>query len=241
MKTITYIIFCLVFILGCKEEKSKPHHIEQNEFLNITLIDSFSNKLIFDTNTRLISSNFHPMYIGKIDSLINISYNSTNIVQRTNRRKTYKHPDTNELLIFIDTSKIIGSAFVQTYMPIPPPGDTTEYIIEIVDYRGFYKSHPVFIKNLSKDTLSIGYGDYIPLIIEAKDSNNQWTPIQRRYIYDCGTGLTNFYLPNDEILITSCQLFDGDYNTKLRLVFDGKSKQYSNVFNGYIHYSQFKN
>lgn len=240
MKIIISIFLCLIFIISCKEEKSKPY-IVQNEFLNIKLIDSFSNKLILDTNQRLISSNFHPMYIGKLDSSININYNSVNIVQRTNGKKTYRYPDTNELLIFIDTSKIIGSAFVKTYISSPPPGDTTEYIIEIMDYRGFYKSHPVFIKNLSKDTLSIGYGDFIPLIIEAKDSNNIWSPIQRRYIYDCGTGLTDFYLPNDEILITSCQLFDGDYNTKLRLVFDGNSKQYSNVFDGYIHYSQFKN
>ena len=89
----------------------------------------------------------------------------------------YKYPSSNDLKIFVDTSKIIGSGMDRrsTY------GMTEEDILSY-NFRGKYKSHPVFIENISNDTLSIGFGNRIFPIVEAKDSLGNWRPIQERGI-----------------------------------------------------------
>lgn len=77
------------------------------------------------------------------------------------------------------------------------------------------------------------------MIIEAKDSSGIWKPIQEPYVYFCGTGLTHYFLPPDEILVSSCKLFEGEFNTKIRIAFGFDRKTKSNEFDGKISYDQF--
>ena len=55
------------------------------------------------------------------------------------------------------------------------------------EYRVGKKSYPVFIENKSTDTLSIGFGDILPMTTEILDSHGQWTEIERPFIYDCAS------------------------------------------------------
>ena len=109
------------------------------------------------------------------------------------------------------------------------------------EYRVGKIAYPVFIENLCKDTLEIGFGNVLPIIMEAKDENGTWKPIQKKYKYGCGKGLTQFYLGPKQLAVTTMKQFEGTFKTKLRLVFSYTTlKVYSNEIDGYINKGQFE-
>lgn len=91
--------------------------------------------------------------------------------------------------------------------------------------------------NKHADTIVVGYGVLIPIILEAKNKQGKWNPIQDRYIVGCGTGVGHIFLPPNQIVITLAPIFNGDYKTQLRLKC---GNNYSNTFTGSIKYSQFE-
>ena len=209
----------------------------ETDFSKVVLIDTFDNELVLDTSNQIKETIYQPLYIGEYQEEIPLKYLADSveiehyypheILDGNSRKLTtiyYKYPDSSDLKLFVDTSKIIGSAIDYTYE------------IEPDMFRGKYKSYPVFFENVGSDTLNIGFGNRIFPYVEAKDSLGNWRPIQRRGIYFCGTGLQNFYLKPNNILISSCKLYDGNYQTKLRLVY---YRVHSNEFEGTINYSQF--
>jgi len=113
-------------------------------------------------------------------------------------------------------------------------------IIEITvnSQNSINNSYPTIIKNFSKGTVRVGYGDYLPIIMEAKDSSGVWSPIQTQYKYMCGNGVGTIILFPNEVVLTSAPIFSGDYETELRLKFN-RTNITSNTFKGQINYSQF--
>lgn len=244
MKKIIYIV--LIFIGSCKEPGKKVISDSKGmEFESIELIDTFSNQLVFDKASSLTEAAFHPMYIGMIKDSIPLNYWSGEIKTKSFSWDEFKKPNSADLNVYVDTNQIIGS--VNRFIPLPPlplppnleEKERTEKKWEKQVYRGEIKSYPIFIKNKTKDTLNISYGDYIPLIIEAIDSLGEWKPIQEPYIYFCGTGLSYFYLPSEEIALTSCKLFEGNYETTMRITFGFDKRIKSNVFKAKMNYEQF--
>ena len=241
MKNAIYV--SLLFIFGCQYSNNelKDNYIERELDL-IELIDTFSNPLVAESANSITKAEFHPMYMGEIIDSISLFYNSGGVGYRTYHFHRYRKPDINDLKIYVDTSQIIGSVERGKVIPPPPSGyiyrkNKLKLLNEFV--RGESKSYPVFIKNISKDTLGVGYGKFIPLIIEAKDSLGNWKPIQEPYIYYCGTGLSNYYLPPNEIVINSCKLFEGNFKTVMRISFGLSNRIKSNEFEGEMNYKQF--
>ena len=240
MKKIIY--FSLVIIFGCQNSTNElKSNLNQLEFRSIELIDTFSNPLLFENACSITEAEFHPMYMGIIKDSIFLNYNSREIEYKNYHWNKYRRPDPNNLIIYIDTLQTIGSVKRHIVPPPPPPGYKGHGKFKELNKvsRGETKSYPVYIKNITKDTLIVGYGIYIPLVIEAKDSLGKWRPIQEPYNYFCGTGLNNYYLPPNEIILNSCKLFQGDYKTKMRLSFGYENTSKSNEFVGYMNYEQF--
>ena len=98
-------------------------------------------------------------------------------------------------------------------------------------------SFPILLTNLDTDTIFIGYGRHIPLIMEATDSLGNWKPIQERFIYMCGNGVGSIILPPNECVLTLAPIFKGSYKTKLRLTL---GDIHSKPFIGFINYRQFQ-
>lgn len=115
-------------------------------------------------------------------------------------------------------------------------GTETDIEIRIDTKQKIADSYPVLLTNKGKDTCLIGYGDYLPMILEAKDIKGEWRPIQQRYFYMCGNGVGSILLPPGEIVLTLAPVFKGKYATQLRLKL---GKNYSDAFPGKIHYTQF--
>lgn len=235
LKKLIYLVG-ISLLLGCSNEGIDLTVQSEEEVFNkfIVLIDTISTELKKDTSSYLKEAEFHPLYIGEKLDTIQLDYDPREIKYVIHERGRYKYPDSLDLLIVVSTSNFIGS--VEDYMD----WETADSLgtINPVFYSLKYLSYPVFIENNSDDTLEIGYGEYIPLIIEAMDSSGNWRAIQKPYTYFCGTGMPFYYLPPSEILITSCKLFEGEYKTKLRLVFN--KNYYSNEFEGSINYGQFE-
>lgn len=218
-----------------KAEKSEPNQINQaktdinNDYSAIKLIDKFSNKLVKDKVFKKTEAQFSPIYIGEKKAEVNLVYKTKKIGNRVEEWDKYKRPVVNQIKITIDTSRIVGS-----------PMGVWEYYKK-PEYRNEEMSFPVFIENLSTDTLNIGFGDIFPIFIEAKDAEENWRPIQIPFIYDCGTGLTEFILSPRQIAITTMKIYEGDFKTKLRLVFGYSNKKiYSNEIVGQINSGQFE-
>lgn len=225
MKLFRIIALLSICLLNwnCKQENEKIN------FLQIYLKDKFSNKLKLDSVNKLTTSEISPLYIGKITDSITISYQTRETVKKTETYKEYKLPTKNSLEMFVDTSRIIG---------IP---------MGLYDYGKYGKRNnkiaiPIFIKNKSIDTLNIGYADYLPIIIEAKNRNGEWQPIQERMRFMCGNGIVDFYCPPNNIVVSAMQKYSGNFKTKLRLKyqsFGSKSSIFSNEIDGQINEKQF--
>ena len=52
------LILTLVLLISCSDEKE----VERNKFLDIVLIDTFDNELIFDTTSHIEKTIYHPSY-----------------------------------------------------------------------------------------------------------------------------------------------------------------------------------
>ncbi|WP_367392355.1 hypothetical protein [Lewinella sp. LCG006] len=237
MKRVFYIL--LIITCSCAEQSKFDNEQEDtpNIYSQIILVDTFQSPLTLDTASTISESSFHPLFIGHLSDSIPLNYSTWKVVHQTTEWDTYPMPDSLGLALFVDTSKIVGSGIRY----LPPLQLDREGILEweLIDVRGGIKSYPVFVTNLTSDTLNIGYGAFLPIIIQAVDSAGNWKPIQNHYRYFCGTGLTHFYLPVGEILITSCPLYEGAYRTRLRLAFGWDRINYSNEFFGTIDYRQF--
>ncbi len=121
--------------------------------------------------------------------------------------KKYKYSEESNVEILIDTNSLIS------------------------------ESYPVLLKNISTDTIFIGYGQHIPLLMEAKDSLGSWKPVQKKFIYMCGNGVGSIILPPNEYALTLAPIFNGNYKTLLRLSI---GKNHSEAFYGKIFYRQFR-
>lgn len=198
-------------------------------FSSIMLVDTFTNALLRDTASSPTTAHYHPMYIGSPDAAIVLGYSTLDVLHRTQDWGIQYEPDSNDLVLFVDTARTIGAA--QSY-------DWSSGEQQRLG-RGGTLSFPVFLQNTSADTLIVGYGEYLQLLLEARDCTGQWAPIQTYYKYGCGTGLPHFVLPPHGLLLTSCPVFTGSYRTQLRLSYGFDSPFRSNVFFGNIDYGQF--
>lgn len=231
MKQIVSIILTLLVLTSCqnRENKNLLLEIEKSEstelpYSNVVLYDNFDNELLLDTMSNHFEAQFSPVYIGDLKDSIRLTYNPSKIENRTPDWDKYKRPNPKDLGIYIDTTKTIGfSMSVWEYYNKP-------------EYRVGKKSYPIFIENKSSDTLSIGFGDILPMTTEIKDSLGQWAEIERPFIYDCGTGLTEFFLPPNQVVITALRQNFGTTEAMFRVKYELVDNAiYSNEINGKIN------
>lgn len=234
MKFIIIVLSFSLLFLNCThnaKEKNDDLLKEEYKFIMPIFIDTFDISCNYKNEIWLEKTSFHPIYIGPIiDSLIiPIEPNINHYFYYDNYNGEHDHywcKDSLEFTLLADTGQIIPE-YSYFYDCIAEEYDTTALF-----------SYPVLIGNKSNDTLSIGYGNHIPIYVEAKDTNGVWRKIEEPYVYICGTELNGIFLPPGEIAITSAAIYKGNFKTKLRL------KYYygmcSEEFDGSINISQFE-
>ena len=116
-----------------------------------------------------------------------------------------------------------------------------------IESRQHQLAYPIYIFNHSNDKTLIqtsigGIGKDLYVILEAKDINGNWQPIEyvEQYRFVCGTGHSDYVLNPKSFLIAAIKKYSGEYKTQLRVKFSNfKNTYYSNIFDGYMNYSQF--
>ena len=99
----------------------------------------------------------------------------------------------------------------------------------------YFEAYPVLIENKDNDTITIAYGNFLPLITEAKDSMGNWRPIEKEWQPHGWHGMV--ILPPTQIGLSATMIYHGNYSTTLRLRIDSI---FSNEFTGNINYRQFE-
>jgi hypothetical protein len=233
---VNLIPFLLIFVSCTTEiQNSSPSKKVENNLTSIVYYDSLHVELQLDTTSCLNESEFHPLFIGKLVDSIYLSYNQNFIKKIELEHSIFPNFKVDNINIFIDTSQFIASRELHgKWVTVDNEHDSEFHSNEI-----HLKSYPVIIKNIGTKDIVIGYGNHLPIIMVAQDSIGNWKSIQKFYTYTCGTGMMFPYLNENEILITSCKLFDGDFTTKIRLKYGWDESSYSNEFVGKIKYSQF--
>lgn len=233
------LLFVFFTFFGCQSEKSKRSLNKITENFYPVLIDTIGiNKTNFifesDDERWMTEANYAIYYIGpKKDTLFmypllgfiypppppppghegDYTFDSGDYTNPNESylvdffEKSYRRAADSKTEIRVDTTARIGNAFT------------------------------VYLTNKSADTIAIGFGERIPLLLEALDSTGTWKPIQERFYYMCGTGLSTVILPPNEIAITFVPIFKGNYKTKLRLT---DSSNHSQPFEGHLFYTQFQ-
>ena len=226
------ILFAVVALLACNlKQETKVSDFAQKKGSNYTTIelnDRFNNPLIkgnWDSIFKDHEATFSPVYLGDVKSEIKLIYKpelTGNRMYDWECAWRWKIPSDSTLLITIDTSRVIGY-----------PMGIWEYYKK-PEYRRNIMSYPVFLENISEDTLSVGVGDVLTLIVENKDENGQWQKMLKPFIYDCGTGLGYIYLAPHQIAVTALPICEGTLRTELRMGFILSREKciYSNVIVG---------
>ncbi len=104
------------------------------------------------------------------------------------------------------------------------------------------KSFPIYIANLSKtQTAVLGTQDgSVIMMLEAKDQDQQWKPIEYWSHSWCGNSYFSATLPPEHFAFTRGIKCSGDFATSCRLKLSNKGDTlYSNVFRMSISRSQF--
>lgn len=118
----------------------------------------------------------------------------------------------------------------------------------IINTLGFFsgldqkcsKAYPVLLKNEERDTIFVAEKGHLQIILEAKDENQTWQPIEILDSYNPYIRSDTIFLvilPPQEIILTACPIYTGDFKTELRLKM---GSNYSKPFRGSIKLAQFR-
>lgn len=221
-----FIILILGLVISCKDKQKLQNKVQEVLTPFPCIVDSQKVKRFSfdDENPTWLSTAFYELnYIGKLKDTVSLE----NAI-----KFSFYNPETkneikdNHMKYYIDWLKKVSFK----------NWENSKIEIQIGE-KSISNSLPVLIRNNNKDTIAIGYGSQIPIVMEALNEKKEWKPIQEKFIYMCGNGVGTIVLPPGEIAITLAPFFKGKQKTKLRLVYgDNKSKQ----FWGYINKRQFE-
>ena len=217
----TSILILLLMITSFQKENESNINIEI--FKCPRIIESNKTKLLIRNDTIPQTANYKLLYVGGYIDTIQLKAD-VKLADHRRKRLINVGIDSTALIIKVDTNQII----------------TEKSVFDFNDNKDkreiFYEAYPVFLFNTQEDTLYIGSGIVLPIKMEALNKDNQWKVIEQNRFYYCGTGLPKFYLPGNQMFVTSAPKYSGGFKTKLRLRYKNMT---SNEFYGSINLQQF--
>ncbi len=176
-------------------------------------------------HTKKMYSGFYPLrYLGPKRDTISCKHF---IFEKSDTNVDYAEASPRTMAIQVDTSASFPYMCYQT----------NEKIL---------KTHPVYIFTKGLKPVRAGSSVTFPFILEAKDQNGRWKPIEYSFPIMCGVGVSNLLVFPGEIAATVVKIYSGPYKTRMRLRMKYDHLElpypiYSNEFNGSMEPSQFKN
>lgn len=238
LNKIIIVIALLGNMMACGQSEVSSHLSsptpQKYDYSTIELADRFTNKLEtakWDDVFDYWGMEFAPIYLGDIKPIVQLTYKPELTGNRIGLDDhKMESPSDSTFFLTIDTNRIIGM-----------PMSIWEYYKK-PEYRRGIMAFPVFMVNISNDTLDVGFGNlFTDIIVEAKNKEGQWQRLSRPYFFECGTDMENIFLAPHQIAITAMPVCQGNFRTQLRLVFllnDNKCL-YSNIIEGFVDEEMF--
>lgn len=248
MKILYALLICVSFVCRGQSEIKLPQIISDKNIISQKFEKTSDINLFYHTKVQ---------YLGNPQPSIKLSYTDYNwsnpILMNNYKRPTdnlnrqYKN-DYKNIRIFVDTnqttlltqtladlSKITEEEIEAEMDRINNGEKATKEIPNIVTY---YDGFPVTIYNAEDKDFIVGFGNHIPLELEALDKENNWKQIYGYRKYLCGTGIKYIMLKPKQIAIVFEPKLNGNFKTKLRYRL---KNIVSNEFEGNIDEVYFKN
>lgn len=235
MKSDKFAFFLIMFfIVSCHNHKKEG--VKESDILppfpvvlDTLGIDRFVHLSDENDSTWVSTSNYGFYYIGEVKDTIFLS-TSLNF---------YPQPLSSEVKATMPKRE---NPFEKYYIEWNEEKNYKDWTGAHIDIRIdtttlIARSFPAMLTNRGTDTVFIGYGKHIPMMMEATDSLGNWRPIQETYRYVCGMGVGSIILPPNECVLTLVPVFSGRYKTALRLTL---GNNHSLPFTGFIEYWQFE-
>lgn len=197
-------------------------------------------------------------YLGEPKNSIEINYNDFdryNPILKNNYRnpndtlnKEFNKHTYENIKIFVDTQQstpIISTNIDYTKITEAEINTELESINEgkkstreIPKKEIYYDAFPVTIYNTdSKNEKLIGFGNHIPLELEALDKENHWKKVYGFRKYNCGNGIRYIILKPNQIATVFEPRMKGNFSTKFRYTL---GNIVSNEFEGSINDNYLK-
>ena len=256
MRYLLNLSFLGIFAILCScqtKTVEQSGSVEKEEFKFPVIIDTSDIITTKREATWLSTANYELLYIGKWKDTIFPDYRLKYYPIVPPPPTSVSKMDTNSTIEYHKrlTEHKMYPYYIDWLTPINYKSwhnanfsiqvDTTQKVknddINVNFDEPFFEAYPVLIENKEKDTITIGYGHFLPLITEAKDSTGNWRPIEESWSYMCGNGVGTIILPPNKIGLSATMIYHGDYSTSLRLRIDST---FSNEFKGNINYRQFE-
>lgn len=248
MKFFFILLICFSFVGRGQGKIQSPQIISDQNSTNQNLEKTEDINLFHLTKIQ---------YIGKVQSSIKLSYTdfySDNPILNNN----YEHPtgilnkqyknDYKNIHIFADLSQTtplnhtlpdltqITEEEINIQVDILNEGKKPTR--EIPELTTYYDGFPITIYNPEDKNIIIGFGNHIPLQLEALDKENNWKQIYGFRRYTCGNGIKYIILKSKQIAIVFVPRLKGNFRTTFRYRL---KNIVSNEFEGNIDETYFKN
>jgi hypothetical protein len=215
---IAAITLVLAVLVSCDGPSSKKPGMNDGFILPVAL-DTTCSALPYRTGKWLSWAGYYPLYLGpRIDTIYadqGLKYSHGRPHPRSGKGESlsaqgcfidwldprqFKSPDSSSLFIRVDTTRIIANEGDNFDQPEPA-----------------FKAYPVYLINRAFDTIYVGYGEYLNMIMEARTETGEWRPIEEPFNYMCGNGVGTIVLPPGYIALTSVPIYEGDLPTECRI------------------------
>jgi len=227
------VIGFAIAIISCRNDEKTLKQLSANPIDSFPIvIDTFNYETSKRIETWLTIADFEPLYIGSFKDTIFVDYRLKSAfgprftppgvkdTDHQNFSKNLKVGELSRIQIKVNPKQLIKNDNIHVNWDFP-----------------FFEAYPVLLVNKEPDTVLISIGPSLPLITEAKDSLNNWRPIENKLVSIHGFGDKPFFLPPNSVILTSTMVYHGDYETELRVKL---GKNVSNSFKGRINYRQFE-
>jgi hypothetical protein len=110
-----FLIPLLPLIVSCTADIQNSSSTEkvENSLTSIVYYDSLNAELQLDATSCMNESEFHPLFIGKLDDSIYLSYNQNFIKKIELEHGIFPNFKVDNIKVFVDTSKYIASRELQ--------------------------------------------------------------------------------------------------------------------------------
>lgn len=220
------LIGLLGFVLAC-EQKLPLAKKEIVEFKNPTIVQNLkSRKWIYFSDSTMIHLPGYP--IGKSKFCDSLFLNSEEFFAKAENTDCVYDPKYR-----IDSLDMTGFEVI--------PDNKTKIYFKRWGEAVENAYYPIYLVNSTSSSKYIySPGETLPVIHEALDSNNNWSPIEYRGTWGCGSGQRIQKINPNEFFMLFLPIYEGNYKTKLRVRINvGNCVYVSKPFDGTINYQQF--